>query len=151
MPDQDRTATREEMKEEALIRMDLLGLYKQTIQRFHQEGEIALTSQSYAGRGVLRTRLWTSHDIATFDQEIQRFEEEYNCVVYHAIQHWALTTWPHCLLFVSPAVREWTFERQCILRSGQPRQVCALVKGSRNDGIQDIGVRPQDGCLAWVR
>lgn len=143
MPDQDRAATREEMKEEALIRMDLLGLYKSSIQQFHTEGEIGLTVQS-----DMNTNLRTSHYIfETLDRDIQRFEEEYNCVVYHAIQYWGLTSWPSLLLFVSPAIREWKYERYCILKF---KRACAYVTGSANDGIREITVKPQDGCLAWV-
>ena len=96
-----KEAAQEEMKQEAVLRMELLGLDAQTIQDFQELGTGSLSRQS--GRHIL-----TQPADDELEQQIRQFEEEYECLVYHVL--WSKNPMVgecRSLLFVSPASSGW--------------------------------------------
>lgn len=136
-----KEATQEEMKQEAVLRMELLGLDAQTIQDFQRSGTVRMSRQS--GRHIL-----TQPADGELEQQIRRFEEEYECLVYHAL--WSKNPmvgecWS--LLFVSPASSDWKDERSYIESS---KLTYANSCSELEEGISEIMVEPRDGGLARI-
>lgn len=136
-----KEATQEEMKQEAVLRMELLGLDAQTIQDFQRSGTVSLSRQS--GRHIL-----TQPADGELEQQIRRFEEEYECLVYHAL--WSKNPmvgecWS--LLFVSPASSDGKDERSYIESS---KLTYAYSCSELEEGISEIMVEPRDGGLARI-
>ena len=100
-----KEASLEEMKREAISRMELLKLDAQTVREFEQDGSVSLSQQ--IGDQVF---LHSSDD--EICERVKRFEQEYECLVYHVL--WADSPmvgecWS--LLFVSPASSDWKGEQ----------------------------------------
>lgn len=133
-----KEASLEEMKQEALRRMKLLKLEPNTIRDFEQDGAVGLSQQ--IGDQVF---LQPSDD--EISQRVKRFEEEYECLVYHALwvdspmvgECWSL-------LFVSPASSDWNGERKSIESAGL---VYTYVESAMEDGVSEIIVESRDGGL----
>lgn len=133
-----KEAAMEEMRQEAVQRMNLLHLSSKIIQKFAQNEAVYL-SQQFGQQVFLQPN---DDEIKT---QVKQFEQEFECLVYHVL----LTDNPligECwsLLFVSPASSDWKSEREYIESSGL---VYAYVKSDMEDGISEIMVTPQDGGL----
>ena len=133
-----KEASLEEIKQEAIHRMELLKLDTQTIWDFEQDGSVSLSQQ--IGDQVL---LQPSDD--EINKRVKRFELEYECLVYHVL--WADSPmvgecWS--LLFVSPTSSNWNDERKYIEHSGL---VYAYVESEMEDGVSEIMTEPRDGSL----
>lgn len=133
-----KEAAMEEMRQEAVQRMNLLHLSSKIIQKFAQNEAVCL-SQQFGQQVFLQPN---DDEIKT---QVKQFEQEFECLVYHVL----LTDNPligECwsLLFVSPASSDWKSEREYIESSGL---VYAYVKSDMEDGISEIMVTPQDGGL----
>lgn len=134
----EKEASLEEMKQEAIRRMELLKLDTRTIRAFEQNGSVSLSQQF--GEQVF---LQPSDDES--GERIKRFEQEYECLVYHIL--WADAPMVgECwnLLFVSPASSDWNGERKHIKSAGL---VYAYVESEMEDGVSEIMTEPRDGGL----
>ena len=136
-----KEASQEEMKQEAVLRMELLGLNLQTIQSFQLEGTVSLSEQ--IGQQVI---LWPADD--EVKGWIKNFESEYECLVYHALRAqnpMAGDCWS--LLFVSPTSSDWKSEQSYIKSSGL---VYAYSSSELEDGISEIVVEKRGRGLARI-
>ena len=136
-----KEASQEEMKQEAVLRMELLGLDPQIVQSFQLEGTVSLSEQ-VSQQVILRPA----------DDEVEgwikNFEEEYECLVYHVLRAqnpmvgdcWSL-------LFVSPASSDWQGEQRYIKNSGL---VYAYSSSEMEEGVSEIVVEKQGGGLARI-
>lgn len=133
-----KEASLEEMKREAISRMELLKLDTQTIQDFERDGSVNLSQQ-------IGDQVFLQPSDGEISERIKRFEQEYDCLVYHVL--WADSPmvgecWS--LLFVSPASSDWNSERKYIESSGL---VYAYVESEMEDGVSEIMTEPRDGGL----
>ena len=133
-----KEASLEEMKREAISRMELLKLDTQTIQDFERDGSVNLSQQ-------LGDQVFLQPSDDEISERVKRFEQEYECLVYHVL--WADSPMAgECwsLLFVSPTSSDWSSERKYIKSSGL---VCAYVESEMEDGVSEIMAEPRDGGL----
>lgn len=133
-----KEASLEEMKREAISRMELLKLDTQTIQDFERDGSVNLSQQ-------LGDQFFLQPSDDEISERVKRFEQEYDCLVYHVL--WADSPMAgECwsLLFVSPTSSDWSSERKYIKNSGL---VYAYVESEMEDGVSEIMVEPRDGGL----
>lgn len=133
-----KEASMEEMKREAISRMELLKLDAQTVREFEQDGSVSLSQQ-------IGDQIFLQPSDDEISARVKRFEQGYECLVYHVL--WADSPmvgecWS--LLFVSPASSDWKGEQKYINSSGL---VYAYVESEMEDGISEIMVQPQDGGL----
>ena len=133
-----KEASLEEMKREAISRMELLKLDTQTIQDFERDGSVNLSQQ-------LGDQVFLQPSDDEISERVKRFEQEYDCLVYHVL--WADSPMAgECwsLLFVSPTSSDWSSERKYIKSSGL---VYAYVESEMEDGVSEIMVEPRDSGL----
>jgi len=133
-----KEASLEEMKREAIRRMELLKLDARTIRDFERDGSVSLSQQ-------IGDQIFLQPSDDEIARTIRDFERGYECLVYHVL--WADSPmvgecWS--LLFVSPASSDWNSERKYIESSGL---VYAYVESEMEDGVSEIMVQPQDGSL----
>jgi hypothetical protein len=133
-----KEASMEEMKREAISRMELLKLDAQTVREFEQDGSVSLSQQ-------IGDQIFLQPSDDEISARVKRFEQGYECLVYHVL--WADSPmvgecWS--LLFVSPASSDWNSERKYIESSGL---VYAYVESEMEDGVSEIMVQPQNGSL----
>lgn len=133
-----KEASLEEMKREAIRRMELLKLDDRTIRDFERDGSVSLSQQ-------IGDQIFLQPSDDEISARVKRFEQGYKCLVYHVL--WADSPmvgecWS--LLFVSPASSDWNSERKYIESSGL---VYAYVESEMEDGVSEIMVQPQDGSL----
>ena len=133
-----KEASLEEMKREAIRRMELLKLDASTIRVFERDGSVSLSQQ-------IGDQIFLQPSDDEISARVKRFEQEYECLAYHVL--WADSPmvgecWS--LLFVSPASSDWKGEQKYINSSGL---VYAYVKSEMEDGVSEIMVQPQDGGL----
>mgnify|MGYP001109743201 FL=1 len=133
-----KEASMEEMKREAISRMELLKLDAQTVREFEQDGSVSLSQQ-------IGDQIFLQPSDDEISARVKRFEQGYECLVYHVL--WADSPmvgecWS--LLFVSPASSDWKGEQKYINSSGL---VYAYVESEMEDGVSEIMVQPQNGSL----
>ncbi len=133
-----KEASLEEMKREAISRMELLKLDTQTIQDFERDGSVNLSQQ-------LGDQVFLQPSDDEISERVKRFEQEYDCLVYHVL--WADSPMAgECwsLLFVSSTSSDWSSERKYIKSSGL---VYTYVESEMEDGVSEIMAEPRDGGL----
>lgn len=136
-----KEASKEEMKREAVLRMEQLGLDSGIVQEFQEEGIVSLSEQ--LGQRVLL--LLPDGEI---DEDIRRFEAEYECLVYHVLcADNPMVGECRSLLFVSPTSSDWAGERKYI---GSSKLVYAYSVSDMEEGVSEIMVEPQDGGLIRI-
>ena len=133
-----KEASLEEMKREAIRRMELLKLDARTIRDFERDGSVSLSQQ-------IGDQIFLQPSDDEISARVKRFEQGYECLVYHVL--WADSPmvgecWS--LLFVSPASSDWKGEQKYINSSGL---IYAYVESEMEDGVSEIMVQPQDGGL----
>ena len=133
-----KEASLEEMKREAIRRMELLKLDARTIRDFEWDGSVSLSQQ-------IGDQIFLQPSDDEISALVKRFEQGYECLVYHVL--WADSPmvgecWS--LLFVSPASSDWNSERKYIESYGL---VYAYVESEMEDGVSEIMVQPQNGSL----
>ena len=134
-------ATREEMKAEAVLRMRLLGLEPDVIRVFQELGG-CYASEEFFGNMMLSDM--DGEDRGPERLQIKDFEEEYGCLVYHAIASHTPFGDMTAYLFVSPQASEWPMEQESFENNGI---VYAYVSSEMESGISEIRVEPMDGGL----
>lgn len=131
----------EEMKREAVLRMEKLGIGADTIQLFQSEGLVSTSEQLNQGVLICLTD-------GEEDERIRKFEEEYECLVYHVLSSQNPMVGDCCsLLFVSPASSDWKSEKSYIESS---RLVYAYSSSEMEEGVSEIMVEPRDGGLVRI-
>lgn len=133
--------SKEEMKLEAIKRMEMLDIHNETIRQFKEEG-----LRSYSITGV---NYWFSDQ---HKEIIQQFEKEQNCLVFYGILN-KVSLEPTLSLFYVPSYdddfnyrKEWLQDRQDISEG----ECLAYVHNLENEDLSEIGYikfRPLHGGL----
>ena len=133
-------ATREEMKQEALLRLRLLGLEEEAVARFAETGLPELSR-------ALGDHAYLDSPGQVEKRQVDTFEENYDSLVYHGIDSSVAFTDMLNWLFVSPESSQWEEEREYIRKN---RLVYAYVISEIEEGVGEIQVENRDGALLRV-
>ena len=130
-----KEASLEEMKREAIRRMELLKLDARTIRDFERDGSVSLSQQ-------IGDQIFLQPSDDEISARVKRFEQGYECLVYHVL--WADSPmvgecWS--LLFVSPASSDWNSEREIYRELRTGLCLCGVGDGGRCQ--RDHGAAPE--------
>lgn len=129
---------REEQRQEAIERMEMLSMSRQCINAF-KKGKVWESE----GIGAL-------YEVNEKEQKIiDEFEEEHNAVVYHMIHNMFFFGECYTMLYVSKDKNEWKSDRQD-LKEGY---AFTYVKNIDDDICSEFGsvaIRPQIGGLVRI-
>lgn len=129
-------ATREQMKQEALVRMKLLNLHSNVVNEFQNENKLNYSE------GTLGILYWATDEMK---QIVESFEKKTGYTVYHLIDNNSeeighmLT-----LLYVSTEMEEWTYDRRDI-QDGCPLAYVENMTYPDCSEFGSVGVRPANG------
>ena len=123
-------------KQEALARMRTLKLHENVIREFEKDDII---NQSEHG-GIL---FWLDDNQKAL---VERFEKEYNAVVYHVIHSYTEFGELLAYLYVSQHEDEWGYDRDD-LRQGTPIAYVENLDDSSLSEFGGIGIKSQFGGL----
>lgn len=132
-------ATREEMKTEALRRMEAFGLEKWVVQNLREQEQI-LVMEDDKENGC---SFWKADE--AWVKKIRRLEEEYGFFIYHIL----LNELPmfgeiKTMLFVANEADAWEDERAEMLRTGY---TYAYVDSEMEDGVCGVVLRAENGVI----
>ena len=137
------SVTRNEMKNEALARMRILKIRENAVNDLEKNDIVTV---SFFGCGIL---FWhTDKQI----ELIKKFENQYNCLVYHAITSTTENEELLTLLYVSQYEDDWPTDRED-LKNYDPRygySIMAYVYNLTNDifsGFGRVCVKPKNSGL----
>jgi hypothetical protein len=137
------SVTRNEMKNEASARMRILKIHENAVNDLEKND---IVNVSFFGCGIL---YWpTDKQI----ELIKKFEDQYNCLVYHAISSTTEIGELLTLLYISQYESDWPTDRED-LKNYDPRygySIMAYVYNLSNDIFSEFGsvcVNPKNGGL----
>lgn len=137
------SVTRNEMKNEATARMRILKIHENAVNDLEKND---MVNVSFFGCGIL---YWpTDKQI----ELIKKFEDQYNCLVYHAITSTTEIGELLTLLYISQYESDWPTDRED-LKNYDPRygySIMAYVYNLANDIFSEFGsvcVKPENGGL----
>lgn len=137
------SVTRNEMKNEASARMRILKIHENVVNDLEKND---IVNVSFFGCGIL---YWpTDKQI----ELIKKFEDQYNCLVYHAISSTTEIGELLTLLYISQYESDWPTDRED-LKNYDPRygySIMAYVYNLSNDIFSEFGsvcVNPKNGGL----
>ena len=128
--------TKEEMRKEAVLRMEKLNLLPKVISDFKKKKPVLYASEFF---GAL---YWLSDEEKEL---VKEFEDHSGCLVYHAVRTASNIGDLFSMIFVSQYEEEWESDRE-LLREGI---VYANVRNLTYDfeDLGTIGVKPSFGGL----
>ena len=132
---------REKKKEEAIKRMNALGLFKPCIKAFTKYDELQLTEPTGG--------LYEFGDDEELNARVKEFEEEYDALVYHVIHTYTQFGELFNFLYVSDYEEEWEMDNADIAEG----YAVAYVWNKSDDWMSEIGsivVRERFGGLVRV-
>ena len=137
------SVTRNEMKNEALARMRILKIHEIAVNDLEKND---MANVSFLGCGIL---YWpTDKQI----ELIKKFEDQYNCLVYHGISSTTEIGELLTLLYISQYESDWPTDHED-LKNYDPRygySIMAYVYNLSNDIFSEFGsvcVKPKNGGL----
>lgn len=137
------SVTLNEMKNEALARMHILKIHENAVNDLKKND---MVNVSFFGCGIL---YWpTDKQI----ELIKKFEDQYNCLVYHAISSTTEIGELLTFLYISQYESDWPTDRED-LKNYDPRygySIMAYVYNLSNDIFSEFGsvcVKPKNGGL----
>lgn len=137
------SVTRNEMKNEASARMRILKIHENAVNDLEKND---IVNVSFFGCGIL---YWpTDKQI----ELIKKFEDQYNCLVYHGISSTTEIGELLTLLYISQYESDWPTDRED-LKNYDPRygySIMAYVYNLSNDIFSEFGsvcVKPKNGGL----
>ena len=101
----DNMTLKERQKQEAITRMEMLGLYEEVIRDFAQTGRLY-----YSERSPFCGVLFWLDEKPEWMKLVREFEKEYNAVVYHATSERTEFGDLLSLLYVSAQEDEWDMD-----------------------------------------
>lgn len=129
---------REEMKKEALVRMQMLQLNEDAIKDF-EENDKAWKSET--NMGIL---YWLNEEEAKM---VKEFEEKNNCLVYHLIHNNYMEIGEcYSIFYVSQYEEEWEMDRYDI-KAYYPFVYVMNVDDETLSEYGSIGIRPVNSGL----
>lgn len=126
-------ATKEEMKQEALVRMNILKLYPDVVREFTTEEKL-----NYSARGIL----YRLND--ELRERVKDFEATYGFLVYHVIDDQTEIGRLLTLLYISTEKEEWLTDQQD-LRDGCPMAYVINCDCDAFSEFGTVGVKPING------
>lgn len=132
-------ATKEQMKEEAIARMELLHIHSNAIRDFEDKDIV-----NYSQIGIL---FWLTEEQ---QKRVEKFEKESGNLVYHVIKnHYVELGLMLTFLYVSPNMDEWEQDRE-ELADGEPLAYVANLSDEICSEYGHVGVEPCCGGLVRV-
>lgn len=131
-------ATREQMKEEAVKRMKMLGIYKRAIKEFEQEGKLNVSRGGFL--------YWLDDD---YKEKVAEFEGKFGGLAFLAIEDNTEFGKLLSILYVSRYQSEWESDRDA-LRTVFPSAYVFNLDAEECSEFGSIGVRNQFGGLVRV-
>lgn len=128
--------TKEQMKIEAIERMQLLDLYSSVIQDFEKEDIVNLSDYG----GML---YWLNDNQKEL---VKKFEEKYDYLVYHVIHNYTEFGELLALLYVSHDEVEWDYDKDDI-KHGYAMSYVINIDDNSCSEFGSIGIKPQFGGL----
>lgn len=122
-------------KREAIERMQLLQIYKNTIKEFDEENIVNKSESGFL--------YWLTDEEKEY---VTEFENEYNALVYHVIKNYTQFGTLLTFLYVSDSKDEWEYDRDDL----QNGYACAYVKNLNDETCSEFGsvcIKPQFGGL----
>ena len=92
--------TREEMKLEAIKRMNTLKIFDETVELFEKNDIISYSDFN----GII---FWADEELLNY---VKKFEEKFNCLVYHVIKSYTEFGILYSMLYVSDNKDEWELD-----------------------------------------
>lgn len=120
---------KEDMRKEAIARLDILLVSKDILDAFKDNGELRL---SFGGTPLELTESQKGR--------VRKFEEKTECMVYHVIQDFTNLGEMLTFLYVSPDKEEWELDRED-LKMGTPLAYVANLDDERFSEFGSVGVR----------
>lgn len=131
-------ATKEQMKEEAIARMEVLHIHSNTIHEFKMKN---ILNYSYSQFGA---RFWLTEEQ---QKRVAEFEKQSGNLVYHVIEnHYVELGRMLTFLYVSPYMDEWERDRK-ELAAGEPLAYVANITDEICSEYGHVGVEPCCGGL----
>ena len=112
------SVSRNEMKVEAVMRMEMLHVFPQTISQFKDDGKISMSEPPY---GAL---YWIDGDDL---ERVKQFEEKHDALVYIVIRSYTPLGKMDCYLYVSQYQEEWEQDRNDIENIDEDSGLLAYV------------------------
>lgn len=128
-------ATKEQMKQEALARMKLLGLQYNVIRDFEAKETI------YYSLGTLGLLYLAFGEVV---KVVQKFENQTGYLVYHVIDNYTSIGHMLTLLYVSTEMDEWSADKQD-LQGGYPLAYVENMTYPDCSEFGSVGVKPFNG------
>lgn len=119
--------TRENKKEEAIKRMQILGLFRPCIKAFEKYDELQLTEPNGS--------LYEFSGDEELNAKIKEFEEEYNALVYHVIHTYTQFGELYNFLYVSDYEEEWEYDNADVKEG----YAVAYVWNKTDEWMSEIG------------
>lgn len=119
--------SRENKKQEAIKRMEALGLFKPCIKAFAKYDEVQLTEPTGG--------LYEFSDNEELNAKIKEFEEEYDALVYHVIHTYTQFGELYNFLYVSDYEEEWEMDITDI----EDNYAVAYVWNKSDDWMSEMG------------
>ena len=132
---------KETKKQEAIKRMEVLGLFKPCIKSFTKYDEVQMSEQTGG--------LYEFSDDAELNTKIKEFEEEHDALVYHVIHTYTEFGELYSFLYVSDNDEEWDMDREDLYDG----YIIAYVWNKTNDYLSEFGgimVKERIGGLVRV-
>lgn len=124
---------RNEQKQEAIARMKTLNLHPNAIKEFEQEGKLNLSEG-----GIL---YWLSEQQKAV---VEKFEKEYDALVYHVIHNFTAFGELLTCLYVSASSEEWELDREDLKEDYAVAYVENLTDPFCSE-IGGVGIKPKFG------
>lgn len=120
---------KEDMRKEAIVRLEALRVRKDIVDAFKDKGELRL---SFVGTPLELTE--------SQKDRVHKFEEKTECMVYHVIQDFTILGEMLTFLYVSPDKEEWELDRED-LKMGMPLAYVANLDDERFSEFGSVGVK----------
>lgn len=130
-------ATKDQMKQEALVRMKLLKLHPNAIKEFKEEDKLNYSD------GILGILYWATDEIG---EVVQKFENQTGYLVYHVIDNNTEIGRMLTLLYVSTEMEEWVADKRDI-RDGCPLAYVENLTHPDCSEFGSVGVKSLNGGL----
>ena len=130
----------ENKKKEAIRRMEMLGIYEETIDQFEFDGFVSYSEPP------LGANYWV---VGEQEEIIREFEQTYNALVYFAIRSYTEFGTLDSFLYVSDHEEEWELDNNDI-RNGYAYAYVHNYDIPEFSEIGCIGVQPRFGGIVRV-
>lgn len=139
-------ATREEMKKEAIARMELMKIRSETIKEFEKEDVIMadFDMQTFSVNKAFETTQNIQKMMFRILDRIKRFENEFGVLVFHVVVSGSLFA---TFLYVSDREEEWKKDRENIT---DDNYAVAYVYNIRDPYLSELGgiqFKCEDGII----